>query len=128
MSYYEKDIRGFTRLNGAKVTCVPILIPHLKVRKTKIVFIVLAMGKEFTCVAWGRLALDMGKILHIGIEVHVYGKEKKGYRRPNLHIYTITLPQAMAYDAVFRSEKPKIWDLLSKVPVVSNWIPEQMKL
>ena len=127
MGIYQRK-GDYVHLLGARVACVPILVPHVKSPKTKLVFIVLCGDKEYMCIVYGKTALRLCNHIGVGHEVNVYGKEKARHKRPNVYVHNVILPKALAMDATFKVEKSKMWDYLSKVPVVSRFVPEAMRV
>jgi hypothetical protein len=124
----SKMTNDYINLVGARVTSIPILVPHVKLRKTRLVFIVLCDSKERMCIVYGRTALRLCHHIHVGRAINVYGKEQAGHRRINVWVHTIELAGAVSQEATFTVVKPKIWSYLSKVPGVSHLLPEAMKM
>lgn len=131
----------FVDLIGALVASVPTLFPNRKISKTRMMFNALYDGKYFMCSVWGKTALTLCSYLDKGHSVHIHGRVY-AVRRTTVPTFNINRPQAeemLNVDRVmmttpsaqrreFKVEKPKVWSVLSKIPIVSCFVPEQMRL
>lgn len=124
--YEERD--GYAVLTGARVSCIPIFFPDLKPLKTKLVFTVLCENKEYMCIVYGKTATRLCHHIDVGRKVNVYGKEMSTGKRPKVFVHTIMMPRLLDADALFVVVKPRMWNHISKIPIISRLLPEAMRV
>lgn len=135
-SMVKSNYGNHVHLVHALLMGIPLLLPSLRVHKTRLLFNVICDDKRYLCSIWGKSAISLCKYLHVGSSIEAYGRvhvpcdlliNKLGAKEM-VHVDKIKVSVSSRNRAVFQVVKPAIWSVLSKTSIFSHLIPKQMRM